>query len=173
MGALGREGLRELPVRDAGVKGQLLPKFVDAAVNPVGGYAFGVLSNWQVKAVGPTTYLEWGDRMFQSAFEVRSYRSVDPWARLTQDEKLFATEHAADSYQRVALERRWTYAGRPAVSWEFVWMRNGVRSHGQQVVFTVGGRTYSVLYSSTDTWWLGGGSDVFPRDFEQAFYPLP
>lgn len=173
MGALGRKDLRELPVRDAGVRGQLLPKFVDAGVNPVGGYAFAVPSNWQVRAVGPTSYLEWGDRMFQSAFEVRSYRSVDPWTRLNQDEMLFATEHEPDSYQRLSLDRRWTYAGHPAVSWEFVWMRNGVRSHGQEVVFRVGSRTYAVLYSSADTWWLGGGSDAFPRDFEQAFYPLP
>jgi eukaryotic-like serine/threonine-protein kinase len=172
MGGLGRQGLRELPVRDAGVQGQLLPTSSKAGTNPVGGYAFGVPSGWRVTAVGPITYLAWNDRMFQSAFEVRSYRAVDPWTRLTQDEKLFGQEHGKDGYQRLALERRWTYAGHPAVSWEFVWMRNGTRGHGLQVAFQVGERTYTVLYSSADVWWLGGGSDSFPRDFEQAFYPL-
>jgi NADPH-dependent 2,4-dienoyl-CoA reductase/sulfur reductase-like enzyme len=63
--------------------------------NPEGGYAVGAPQAFEVVTAGPTTFVELGDTMFRSGFEVRSYHAVDPWARLVQDEKQFAREHDA------------------------------------------------------------------------------
>ncbi|MFI5496386.1 hypothetical protein [Actinoplanes sp. NPDC051859] len=162
----------EIPAEDAEAPGQDLPDYYSSARNPVGGYAVGVPTSFEAYAVGPTTFVESNDTMMEANFEVHSYESVDPWARLTQDEKLFAEEHAEDQYKKLKMNQRWTYRGKPAVMWEFTWTRNGERTHGRQIAFRDGPRTYTVLYRSDDTWWLGGGSQFRLPEFEQAFTPL-
>ncbi|MBB4764936.1 hypothetical protein ACFQFC_12065 [Amorphoplanes digitatis] len=172
-GHVGRQGVVEVPAEDAEAPGQDLPDNYSSASNPVGGYAVGVPVVYEAYTAGPTTFVESDDTMIQANFEVHSYESVDPWARLTQDEKLFAEEHAADQYKKLKMSKRWTYRGKPAVMWEFTWTRNGDRAHGRQIAFRDGPRTYTVLYRSADVWWLSGGSQFYPPDFEQAFTPLP
>jgi len=171
LGGAGRAG--EIEQSDAGPTGQSLAKFFDSASNPVGGYAVGVPQAFDASAVGPTTFVAMQDTMFRAGFEVRSYRPVDPWARLVQDEKQFAKEHADDGYQRKKLTPRWTYRGDQASAWEFTWTLNDVLMHAREVSFRVGPRTYTVLYRSTDLWWLGGGSNTWPDGFEQSFFPSP
>ncbi|MEU7906175.1 hypothetical protein [Actinoplanes sp. NPDC049118] len=171
-GHVGRQGVVEIEVEDAEAPGQDLPDHYKSARNPVGGYAVGVSSVYEVYTVGPTTFVESDDTMIEANFEVHSYESVDPWTRLAQDEKLFAEEHAEDQYKKLKMSKRWTYRGKPAVMWEFTWTRNGERAHGRQIAFRDGPRTYTVLYRSDDTWWLSGGSQSYPLDFEQAFTPL-
>ncbi|WP_412749847.1 hypothetical protein [Krasilnikovia sp. M28-CT-15] len=171
-GHVGRQGVLEVEAEDAAAPGQELPDNYKSAVNAVGGYAIGLSTPRKAYAVGPTTFVESDDTMIEANFEVHSYESVDPWARLTQDEKLFAKEHAEDQYKKVKMSQRWTYRGKPAVMWEFTWTRNGERAHGRQIAFRDGPRTYTVLYRSADTWWLNGGSQSYPVDFEQAFTPL-
>ncbi|HST85232.1 MAG TPA: protein kinase [Kineosporiaceae bacterium] len=172
LGSAGRPGLRELEQSKVGPPGQNLARHDGSAVNPVGGYAVGVPMTFETVAVGPTTLIEQHASMFQAGFEVRSYRAVDPWARLVQDEKQFAKEHAADRYERKQLARRWTYRGQPATVWEFTWMLKDELMHAQEVAFRVGPRTYTVLYHSVDTWWNSGGSDAWPDNFERSFFPL-
>jgi hypothetical protein len=172
LGSAGRAGLRELEQSKAGPPGQNLARHDGSAVSSVGGYAVGVPQTFETVAVGPTTLVEWHDNMFRAGFEVRSYRAVDPWDRLVQDEKQFAKEHAADGYQRKQLARRWTYRGRPATVWEFTWMLKDELMHAQEVAFRIGPRTYTVLYHSADTWWLSGGSNELPDNFERSFFPL-
>ncbi|MEV8508228.1 hypothetical protein AB0368_25895 [Actinoplanes sp. NPDC051475] len=171
-GHVGRQGVLEVTTEDADAPGQDLPDNYSSARNPVGGYAVGVPTVYKAYTVGPTTFVESNDTMIEANFEVHSYESVDPWVRLTQDEKLFAKEHAEDQYKKLKTSRRWTYRGKPAVMWEFTWTRNGERTHGRQIAFRDGPRTYTVLYRSSDTWWLSGGSQFIPPDFEQAFTPL-
>ncbi|MEV4640404.1 hypothetical protein AB0J80_23975 [Actinoplanes sp. NPDC049548] len=172
MGHVGREGVLEVKPEDAEAPGQDLPDNYYSARNLVGGYAVGVPTVYEVYTVGPTTYVESDDTMIEANFEVHSYESVDPWARLTQDEKLFAKEHAEDQYKKLKMNKRWTYRGKPAVMWEFTWTRNGERAHARQIAFRDGPRTYTVLYRSADTWWLTGGSQFYPPQFEQAFTTL-
>lgn len=172
LGSAGRPGLRTIEPDDVGPVGQNLAKNFDSATNPVGGYAIGVPLTFEVVTAGPTTFIEQHSPMFQAGFEVRSYQSVDPWARLVQDEKQFAKDHADDRYERKELTRQWTYRGQRAVSWEFTWMLKGELMHAQEVAFQVGSRTYTVLYHSVDLWWLGGGSASWPDGFERSFYPL-
>jgi serine/threonine protein kinase len=172
LGSAGRAGLRELEQSKVGPPGQDLARHDGSAVNPVGGYAVGVPMTFETVAVGPTTLIEQHASMFRAGFEVHSYRAVDPWARLVQDEKQFAKDHAADRYQRKQLAHRWTYRGRPATVWEFTWMLKDELMHAQEVAFRVGPRTYTVLYHSVDTWWYSGGSDEWPDNFERSFFPL-
>lgn len=173
LGSAGISGLRQVEPSDAGPPGQSLARFFGSVANPVGGYAVGAPQAFEVVTAGPTTFVELGDTMFRSGFEVRSYHAVDPWARLVQDEKQFAREHAGDGYRRTQLTRRWTYRGQAASAWEFTWTLNGETMHAREVAFRVGSRTYTVLYRSADLWWLGGGSAAWPVGFEQSFFPLP
>jgi hypothetical protein len=173
LGSVGRTGLQAVEPAAKGPAGQTLPRFFEAASNGVGGYAMGVPQGFDVVTAGPTTFVEWNETMFRSGFEVRSYRSVDPWARLNQDEKQFAREHTGDAYHRERLAHRWTYRGQAASAWEFTWTQNGEPMHAREVAFRVGARTYTVLYRSKDVWWLGGGTADFPEGFERAFFPLP
>jgi serine/threonine protein kinase len=173
LGSAGRDGRQVLEPKSTGPSGQTLAKFYDSVSNPVGGYAVGVPMAFEVTAVGPTLFVEWNDTMFQSEFEVRSYKSVDPWTRLTQDANQFAKDHAADKYRRTLFDRRWNYLGKPASVWEFTWYLNGRQMHAREVAFRVGTRTYTVLYRSAENWWLGGGTSSNPIDFERSFFPLP
>jgi hypothetical protein len=172
-GPAGRPGARTARSSTTGAAGQNLPRFTVSATNTDGGYAIAVPSGWDVVTVGGSTYADWNDTMFASAFEVRSMPAADPWATVKKLEKAFAAAHAADGYERVSLTDRWTYAGRPAAQWEFTWQRNGVLAHARVVAFSGRNRTYTVLYRSNDIWWLGGGSDQFPTDFERGFTLLP
>jgi hypothetical protein len=172
MGHVGRQGVAEVEAENAAAPGQDLQDHDRSATNPVGGYAVGVRSVWKVYTVGPTTFVESSNNRFGASFEVHSYESVDPQVRLTQDEKLFAKEHAADQYKKLKLNERWTYRGKPAVMWEFTWTRNGETVHGRQIAFKDGPRTYTVLYRSRDTSWLKAGTGSYPADFEQGFTPL-
>jgi hypothetical protein len=52
-------------------------------------------------------------------------------------------------------------------------MFNGELTHAREVAFRVGPRTYTVLYRSQDVWWLQGGSDAWPTEFEQSFFAAP
>jgi hypothetical protein len=174
LGSAGRAGLRRVDPAATGPAGQFLPRFFRAAANGTGGYAVGVPQQFGVVTLGPVTFVEWDDdTMFRADFEVRSYRPVDPWTRLVQDEQQFAREHKGDGYRREQLTRRSTYRGRDAALWEFTWRLNGEVMHARQVAFRDGPRTYTVLYRSTDLWWLGGGTSAYPEGFERAFHPLP
>jgi serine/threonine protein kinase len=173
LGSVGRTGVQAVEPAETGPDGQTLPRFFGSAANRAGGYAVGVPQAFDVVTAGPTTFVEWDDSMFRAGFEVRSYRSVDPWARLVQDERQFKAEHKDDEYKRQTLTRRWTYRGQDAAAWEFTWMLNGEPMHAREVAFRVGPRTYTVLYRSKDLWWLGGGSQAYPEGFERAFFPLP
>jgi hypothetical protein len=170
---VGRPGLRAVESAATGPDGQILPRFFRSATNRAGGYAVGVPQAFDVYTAGPVTFVEWDDTMFHADFEVRSYRSVDPWARITQDESQFARAHKGDGYRREKLARRSTYLGRDAVTWEFTWTLNGELMHARQVAFRDGPRTYTVLYRSADLWWLGGGTNDYPEGFERSFHPLP
>jgi hypothetical protein len=173
LGSAGQTGLREIEQSDAGAAGQLLTRNFDSASNPVGGYAVGVPLGFDSVAVGPTMFVEEDSGMVRAGFEVRSYRAVDPYARLVQDEKRFAQEHAADGYKRLELTRRATYWGRSAAAWEFTWKLNGNLTHARMAAFRVGPRTYTVLYRSLDLWWLSGGSNEWPDGFEHSFSASP
>ncbi|WP_088320655.1 serine/threonine-protein kinase [Kineosporia sp. R_H_3] len=172
-GPAGRPGARTARSSTIAAAGQNLPRFTLSATNTDGGYAIAVPSGWDVVTVGASTFVDWNDTMFASAFEVRSMPAADPWATVQKLEKTFAAAHSADGYERVSLTDRWTYAGRPAAQWEFTWQRNGVLTHARVVAFSGRDRTYTVLYRSKDVWWLGGGSDRFPTDFERGFTLLP
>jgi hypothetical protein len=173
LGSAGRANLRQLEKSEVGPRGQNLARNFKSVSNPVGGYALGMPLAFESTAVGPTTLIDWNDTMFRSAFEVRSYRAVLPFARLIRDEKQFAKDHREDGYQRKKLTRRWTYRGQQAAAWEFTWNYNGAVMHAREVAFRVGPRTYTVLYRSADLWWLSGGSADFPNGFESSFFPTP
>jgi serine/threonine protein kinase len=169
LGSIGRDGLREVQPEDTPAPGQVLPAYTKSVTDAVGGYALAV-PDWHVYLQGPTTYVEWQDTMFYAAFEVRSFRATDLQTRIRQDEARFRGEHRADSYELIRVSPSWTYAGRSAVAWDFRWTLNGERLRGRLVAFTIGSRTYTVLYRSADVWWYSGGSDVFPTAFEAGFH---
>ncbi len=90
------------------------------------------------KAASDVTYTAKDGSIELSAKQgLKTEELLPHWQRFEQD------FHGTPGYQKIKLERA-TYAGNPAVVWEFTFLQGGQPWHGRQLGFEKGGRTYQI-----------------------------
>jgi tRNA A-37 threonylcarbamoyl transferase component Bud32 len=145
-----------------------LPAGWTAFSDRAGAYTLGVPPGWRPNTGGGSNTTRIEEPGGARTFIVQSKRPPNPLPQASRDYRAFA-ERNFDGYREVRFDEHASYAGRPAVVFEFLARENGREVHVSHVNFVAGRWGYNVRFTTPAEQW--DGSQGLAGQFERAFRP--